>query len=334
MSMCLGSNPGMMISIASFFRPQRRDKPLRGIAAGCSLIVVAGGLRWSLGDLSEGFGPMMLLPAILLSGVLGGVRVGLGVAVACALVAWTWFFPPYGSFVIEFRAFVTMMIFVATASFELYVVGSLNRAMEELENARERSNTMFRELQHRVANNLQFVAAVLHLGKRSVDADSTAARALADAQGRLELMSRVHRRLYDPNAVDLPVGRCIEELCRDLIAASDAAFVGLAVEADPLVLDLESLMSISLVTAELVTNSLKHAFRGRTHGTIAVALRGRGSHAALTISDDGVGLPADYGQTKSGSLGKGIIESLAAQLRGTLVFERGHGTTARLTFPV
>ncbi len=319
---------------AAFFRPLRRDKPWRGVAAACVLVSLAAMLRWSLGDLSEGFGPMMLLPAILVSGVLGGVRMGLGVAVVCSLVAWTWFFPPYGTFAIELRAVVTMLIFMATAAFELYVVATLNRTMEDLANARERANTMFRELQHRVANNLQFVAAVLRIARRSAGGDSIAERTLRDAQGRLELMSRVHRRLHDPAAVGLPVGQYLEELCRDLVEASDASFVNLAVQAAPLVLDLESLISISLMTAELVTNSLKHAFRGRSEGAIAISLRVVGSHAALTVTDNGVGFSAGDGQGKSGSLGKGIIESLAVQLHGTLVFEQGPGTTVRLTFPV
>jgi two-component sensor histidine kinase len=320
------------LPITFLFRPLRRDKPWLGIFAACVLIIAAGTVRWSLGDLSEGFGPMMLLPAILLSGVLGGVRVGLVAAVVCVLVAWTWFFPPYGSFRLEFRAIVTMVVFVITAAFELYVVATLNRTMEDLASARERSHTMFRELQHRVANNLQFVAGLLRIGQRN--AEGAGARALADARGRLELMSRVHRRLHDPGAVDLPVGRYLDELCRDLIAASDKTFVRLAVDAKPVVLDLESLMSVSLIVAELVTNSLKHAFAGRDHGEIAIGLGASGRTATLTVVDDGPGLPPDFGRAGSGSLGQGIIQSLAVQLHGTLTFESGRGATARLTFPV
>lgn len=275
---------------------------------------------------------MLLLPAILLSGVLGGVWIGLAVGVVCVLMAWTWFFPPYGSFGLEFRAIVTMAVFVITATFELYVVGTLNQTMEDLAVARERSHTMFRELQHRVANNLQFVAGVLRIGQRS--AEGAGARTLADTRSRLELMSRVHRRLHDPGTVDLPVGRYLEELCSDLIAASDTPFVRLAVDAKPVVLDLESLMSVSLIVAELVTNSLKHAFAGRDHGTIAIGLYASGRTATLTVADDGPGLPSDFDRTKSGGLGQGIVHNLAAQLRGKLSFESNRGTATKLIFPI
>jgi two-component sensor histidine kinase len=324
----------MRSSPAAFLRPRQRDRPWRGVAAACVLVALAVAVRWSLGDLSEGFGPMLLLPAILLSGVLGGLPIGLGTAVVCSLVAWTWFFPPYGTFAIELRAVVTMLVFMTTAVFELYVVATLKQSMEDLAIARERSHTMFRELQHRVANNLQFVAGVLRIGKRSIDAGDVAQRVLGDAQNRLELMSRVHRRLHDPDAVSSPVGEYLGELCRDLVAASDVPFVEVEVQAAPVVLDLESLMTISLMTAELVTNSVKHAFHERIEGIISIDLRADGAVAVLTVSDNGVGLPENYGQTGRSSLGKGIIESLAAQLQGTLVFEDAGGTRARLAFPL
>lgn len=325
--------PAMASRIAYFFRPLRRDRPARGLLAGLLLIVLGALARWSLGDLSEGFGPMLLLPAILLSGVFGGVRTALGIAIVSLVVAWTWFFPPYGSFAIEFRAVVTMIVFVLTAGFEIYVIGTLNSAMEDLVLARERSHTMFRELQHRVANNLQVVAAMLWLGQRNAAAGSAEADALADARGRLELMSRVHRRLHDPSAVDLPVGDYLGELCRDLIAASGRPFVLLSVIAKPVRLDLESLMSVSLIVAELVTNSLKHAFNGRSTGTISIHLEESAGMAALIVADDGPGLPPEFEKARKGSLGQGIVQSLAAQLGGTLEFHSGPGTTARLTFP-
>lgn len=322
------------MALVRFFRPLRRDRPARGILAGILLILLAGATRWSLGELSEGFGPMLLLPSILLAGVLGGARVGVGVAVVCFLVAWTWFFPPYGSIAIEFRDVVTMIIFTLTAAFELFVVGTLNLAMEDIGIARERSHTMFRELQHRVANNLQFVAGVLRTGQKSVAGESAEAGALADARARLELMSRVHRRLHDPAAVDLPVGDYLEELCGDLIAASDRPFVCLSVSAEPVRLDLESLMSVSLIVAELVTNSLKHAFNGREAGALTIRLDESAGIAELSVADDGPGLPADFERARKGRLGQGIVQSLAAQLDGTLVFRSGPGTTATLTFPV
>lgn len=275
---------------------------------------------------------MMFLPAILLAGLYGGIRIGLAVAVVCVLVAWVMFFPPYGTFILAMPYIITMVAFVLTAVLELYVIRKLKLAIYDLSEARERSNTLFRELQHRVANNLQFVAALLLLRKRMLDSDSPGAKALEAAHTRLEMMSRVHRRLHDPSSVDQPVEHYLEALCRDLIEASDAPDIRLTVRAQPITLDLEALMSVSLIVAELVTNSLKHAFHGRADGAIDIRLEVERGACTLTVSDNGPGLPEHFGETKSGSLGQGILQSLASQLHGRISFERGPGTVARLVF--
>ena len=82
------------------------------------------------------------------------------------------FFPPYGTFTLDNAQRITMAIFVFTAALELYVIRTLNLAIHELSEFRERANTLFRELQHRVANNLQFVASFLWLRRKSLPAAS------------------------------------------------------------------------------------------------------------------------------------------------------------------
>src|SRR6185312_715215 len=92
-----GRAGGPQVRPSSILRPLRRDRPWWGIAVGVILFGLALAARWTLGGLAEGFGPMLLLPSILLTGVLGGIRIGLATAAISLLVAWTWFFPPYGT---------------------------------------------------------------------------------------------------------------------------------------------------------------------------------------------------------------------------------------------
>ena len=321
-----------MLKVSSVFRKLPRDRPLLGLAAGAGFFALASALRWLFGGLSEGFGPMTFLPAILLAGLFGGIRIGLAVAAVCTLVAWVLFFPPYGTFTLATPHVITMGIFIVTAALELYVIRGLNVAINDLSEARERSSTLFRELQHRVANNLQFVAALLMRRRKLLGPDTAAADAIASAQARLETMSRVHRRLHDPSSIDQPLQDYLYGLCTDLIQASDSPQVRLEVQSPSIILSLNALMSLSLIVAELVTNSLKHAFRNREDGTISVTISGAAGVHTLRVADDGPGLPADFGKGHKDSLGQGILQSLARQLGGSLVFERGPGAVARLDF--
>lgn len=315
------------------FRRLRRDRPWLGLALGAALFAIAAISRFFLGGLSEGFEPITLLPAMLLAGLVGGIQVGLGICFACIIVAWVWFFPPYGTFILVSHDAITMAMFILTAALELCVIRVLNVTINDLALAREHSNTLFRELQHRVANNIQFVAAVLHLAKKEFEAGSAGAHALDAARSRLELMSSVHRRLHDPAVADLPLTSYIEDLCRDLIQASTSPHVELRVEAPPVRLDFELLMSLSLIVAELVTNSLKHAFVGRLDGNISVSLAIGKKSCTLTVADDGCGFSARKRDIKSGSLGQAILQSLASQLQGTISFESDRGAVTRIIFP-
>jgi len=320
------------VKVSAFFQKLPRDRPAVGILAGVAFFSVASALRWLLGDFGEEFGPMALLPTILLAGLFGGIQVGLAFAAVCTLAAWVMFFPPYGTFILATGHKVTMIVFMATAALELYVVRTLNLAIYSVSEAREHSATLFRELQHRVANNLQFVAALLSERRRGLRSDPAALSALDAAQQRLDMMSRVHRRLHNPRSVDLPVGDYLHALCTDLIGASDSPGVELTVDAQPVVLTLDQLMSVSLIVAELVTNCLKHAFRGRSGGRIAIDLRRSSGSCILTVADDGPGLPPDFEKRVSGSLGQGILHSLAGQLHGHIGFSRGPGAVATLSF--
>lgn len=318
---------------SSLFRHLSRDRPWRGIAASAALFGLAVAVRWRLGELTEGFGPMLLLPAILLAGLLGGIRVGLAVAAVCFVVAWVWFFPPYWTFTLDGRNAVTIVAFILTASLELYVVRILNLAINDLSIEKERSATRFRELQHRVANNLQVVSGVLRQEKKKLDRDGPAARALEAAQNRLDLMVRVHRSLNNPNIVDLPVKTYFQHMGEDLIHASDAPYVHLTVTADPIKLDVERLMSLSMIVAEAVTNALKYAFHDRQEGTLAINFTQNGQTYILTVCDDGPGFSVTAPKSNRDSLGCGIIESLASQLCGKLSFGRGPGATVKVEFP-
>src|SRR3954453_10128115 len=104
--------------LESWFRKLPRDRPLLGIMAGAAFFVLASLLRWLLGGMSEGFGPMTFLPAILLAGLFGGIRIGIAAAILCVLVAWVMFFPPYGTFILATPHIITMVIFIVTAVLE------------------------------------------------------------------------------------------------------------------------------------------------------------------------------------------------------------------------
>lgn len=316
---------------------------------------LAAGLRQILDPvLPPGFPFLTFFPAVVLTTFFLGLRPGLLCAVLSGLAAWYFFITPAETFLLNGPTALTLAFYVFIVAVDIALIHLMRVAGARLAAERavtaelyEQQRTMFQELQHRVANNMQFVAALLALQKRKITDDPKAAAAAFDeAQARLETIARIHRRLYDPSRIDQPVGPYLQELCADLLEATGARNIVCLVDVPPLRLDLARLTTLSLLVVEVVTNALKHAFTGSERGTITIrleqmpespqgAMQGpmQGPMAALTIADDGPGIPAGFDPAASRSLGFRIVQGLAAQLGGELTYANEGGTVVRLLFP-
>lgn len=234
-----------------------------------------------------------------------------------------------------------LFIFVCAAV--VYALDALTRTAAQLEAEQqvslkliEQQRTMFAELQHRVANNLTFLSALLKLQRKQVVAEpSLAPQLLDDSVRRLDVMARLHRRLHDPTSVQQPLPDYLRELCSDLLEATGARNIVCLIDADDLRLDLTKLTAVSLLLCELVTNSLKHAFHDREGGMISIDLKRLPSGGvALNFSDDGPGLPKGYDGAAGSGLGLMIIKGLAAQLGAELSMPKDGAASTKVVFAV
>lgn len=302
-----------------------------GCGIGLAAFILAFVIRWSINVTGLPF--ITFFPAVLAAGIFGGVAAGVIVA-ALGLLAARFYFvgPAFFMGLSATESAVPLVLFALAAAVELLLIGLLNRAIDQLWSERERSNTLFRELQHRVANNLHFIAALLHLQRRLPQSKD---EALAAAEIRIETMGRIHRRLYDPANADRPISQHLRELCRDLIESAGANHVALQVQDAELRLPIDKIVPVSLIVAEAVTNCLKHAFGATAAGRIEIAADvSTDRECRLTIADNGCGDAGGARETAAG-LGRRIIDSLAQQIGGTVQVASGHqGTTVTLVFPL
>ena len=336
---------GYFWRLVQFARPLRQHRWLAD-AFGVSMFAVALALRFAVDSvLPSGFPFLTFFPAVILSTFFCGLRPGITCAVLSTLAAWYFFIGPMTGMQLTGQALLALAFFVGIATIDIILIHFTFSAAdklraEQVKTARlyESQRTMFQELQHRVANNMQFIAALLTLQKRKVAADpSRALTALDEARIRLDTIARIHRRLYAPERLDMPTGKYLRELCCDLISAAGAENVGCVVKAPDLSLNVTQLTTLSMLVAEVVTNSVKHAFRGERAGTIAVDIVPRGpDRYELAIADDGHGLPENLDLGATGGLGMRIIQGLAAQLGGDVEMtnrgEPGGGAVVRVAF--
>lgn len=315
-----------------------RQNAWAGYSIGAGLFVAAVALRVALAEELAPFPFLTFFPAIIITAVFGGARPAAAVTIASALTAWYFFIPPAG-WALTLSGAVGLGFFLCIALIDIMLIEMLHRIVARLsaERARTRAlletrESMFKELQHRVANNMQFVSAMLTLQQRQVEG-TPAAAALEEASARFRAMARVHRRLYDPANADRAFGPLVEELCHELLEATGAKNIVCRVEVPDLRLPLDRVLALSMIVTEAMTNAIKHAFPDGRAGTIRISLeRLPQDEMAFIIADDGKGMGA-ANPASSRSLGMRIVQSLVQQVNGEFSYGPAHvGSEFRMRF--
>jgi len=105
------------------------------------------------------------------------------------------------------------------------------------------------------------------------------------------------------------------------------------VDIESISLDLDTAIPVGLIVNELVINALKHAFKEKSQGNVAIGLKPLDElHYELVISDDGCGMPEGFDIGASSSLGLRLVRILSKQIHGELSVSNDNGTRFRVIF--
>ncbi len=212
--------------------------------------------------------------------------------------------------------------------------GQIKAALAEKE-------TLLKELHHRVKNNLQVISTLLDLQAGAAQDDQVRV-AFEESQQRIQAMAGIHEQLYrSQDLARVDMAAYVDKLVAELHRSYATPAIEFEIRAPDVALDVDQAIPCGLIINELVSNALKHAFRAREtrDGKISVTLHpsspGNGK-MELIVSDNGIGLPADFDLQTLDSLGLTMVRLLAGQLEGNLEFDtqaRG-GTTFKVTFEI
>jgi two-component sensor histidine kinase len=196
----------------------------------------------------------------------------------------------------------------------------------------ERLEALLAEVNHRVANSLQIVSAMVRMQSNAL-ADDSARAALEDTQRRISAIAQVHRRLYtggDVESVDMReyLSALVDELAQTWSSSDRPRELKLV--ADPIRLPTDRAVSLGVIVTELVSNACKYAYPAGS-GEIRVALRMEGDDLfLLAVEDDGVGLSGEIAPGGTG-IGTKLIRAMAQSLQSIVEYDPVHrGTRATL----
>jgi PAS domain S-box-containing protein len=210
-----------------------------------------------------------------------------------------------------------------------------------------------REIHHRIKNNLQVISSLLDLQaekfrNRKNIKDSEVLEAFTESQDRVISMALIHEELYKGRDTDtINFSSYIEELTDNLFLTYKLENTRVSYNIDleeNLFFDMDTAVPLGMIVNELISNSFKHAFKGRDKGEIKIKIwreekdkskceSCRGTNLILAVSDNGVGIPEDLDIKMLNSLGLQLVTTLIDQLDGELEMKRNNGTefTIKLT---
>ena len=206
---------------------------------------------------------------------------------------------------------------------------------EQIKMSLAEKEILLKEIHHRVKNNLQIVSSLLNMHIRKIH-DPLAIAALQDSQNRVMSMALIHEHLYKgKNLASIDLMDYVSALGTELFAVFETEKHGIRFDLNihNVYVDINTAIPLGLIVNELITNSLKHAFREQEDCRISVTASKNPGGLTLIIADNGVGIAGDITLEDQNSLGLRLVRALTRQLHGTVTIDRTEGTKFTFAFP-
>jgi two-component sensor histidine kinase len=182
----------------------------------------------------------------------------------------------------------------------------------------ECSRSYREEAEHRIANSLQMISSLVRQRARSgpVPDPQTFLLEIAD---RIETVGKLHRLLGESTATGtVQIHTYLKDICDRLRGALAPTATSLSFDC-PLdcPLPAKTALPLALITAELISNSLKYAHPTGLPTKITLSCRpDEKGDLTMVYEDDGVGFPEGFNFAGSGHVGMRLIQLLSKDIGG------------------
>ena len=209
------------------------------------------------------------------------------------------------------------------------------RIENEISLALKEKDVLLEEIHHRVKNNLQIISSILNMQIHSIK-DKDASVVLKESRDRVFSMSLIHETLYqsEKNAV-INVREYIEKLSVNLFHSYSIIDkrIDLEINVNKVYLNINQAIPCGLILNELISNSLKHAFKDGRKGMINIELSiDNFGQITFIYYDNGIAFPQDIDIKGSETLGFRLVNTLVRQLDATLDFDYSNEKTFVIKF--
>lgn len=209
------------------------------------------------------------------------------------------------------------------------------RSEDKIKASLKEKEVLLREIHHRVKNNLQIISTLLALQSDEIT-DQKTLENYRESENRIQSIALIHEKMYQSKDIsNIDFTSYIKSLISDLMYSYDADSRNIksVIDTDNFLFSIETVQPLGLIINEIISNSLKYAFKNRDEGNIIVKLeKADSNNFRLTVSDNGIGFPENIDFKNTSSLGLQLVNELVKQLEGDIKLNTDNGTEFIIVF--
>ena len=198
-----------------------------------------------------------------------------------------------------------------------------------IQSKRDENEILIKEIHHRVKNNLQIIISLLRMQRAELKSEESQSQ-FSEAINRIMAMSLIHQKLYgekDLSKVNLK--SYLEQLTSEIISIfPNKHKITVEISTHIKHINLDTIVPLGLLVNELISNSLKYAFKSENDGVITMSITQNDGHYYFDYGDNGTWVEPDE---NSSSFGSELIDILTEQLNGEKILDTVDGTNYHFT---
>jgi len=155
---------------------------------------------------------------------------------------------------------------------------------------------LYRELNHRIKNNLQLITSMLNLQDRYSHYTSYK-ELIGEITQKINTIALTYAKMFvDGRRTNdiINLKDYINEIAHNVLSSISHDNIRLDIHASEVSTNLDVAIPLGLITNEVITNSIKHAFAYQPNPIIAIYLKEQSDFINFTIEDNGIGINENF----------------------------------------
>jgi two-component sensor histidine kinase len=177
------------------------------------------------------------------------------------------------------------------------------------------------------------ISAIISLRSSYID-DQKLHEVLEEVQDKIRLMQNIYQTLYTGDDVGtIHINSFLQQLLHDIESTYiKRQRIHIETDIEDIAVTSKQSLPIGIIVTELITNSLKYAFKEKEVGTISISIhKSNTGGLRIQVADNGEGLPSKIKENEEYGFGLTLVKGYVQQFDGEMSIDNTDGTSIRIT---